>query len=530
MTSSELASILKERILFVDGAMGTMIQRYRFGEDDFRGRRFKQHPHSLLGNNDLLTLTQPEVIAEIHQGYLEAGCDIIETNTFNSNRISQADYSLEEFTYELNFEGAKLAKSLCEQFTRKDPSKPRYVAGAIGPTNRTASLSPDVNNPGIRTVSFDELVSVYTEQVKGLVDGGVDILLIETVFDTLNCKAALFAIEQFSEERGLAIPVMISGTITDQSGRTLSGQTAEAFWISISHAKNLVSVGFNCALGARQLRPFLHELSQIAWVPVSVYPNAGLPNEFGQYDESAAEFAAFAKEFAEAGLVNIYGGCCGTTPEHLQKVVEAISHCTPRVPPEKPRTLMLSGLEPLIHRAESNFINIGERTNVTGSRKFAKLIVQGNMEQAVEIAKDQVTGGAQILDINLDEGMLDGETLMPAFVNLLASEPDIATLPFMIDSSKWTVIVSGLKCLQGKGIVNSISLKEGEAQFKEQAKLVRRFGAAVVVMAFDEQGQADSLERRIEICSRAYRILTEEVGFPAEDIIFDPNILTVATG
>ncbi len=531
MNLREIREILKERILVVDGAMGTMIQGYELGEDDFRGERFKDHGQDLQGNNDLLTLSKPEVIEEIHRAFLDAGSDIIETNTFNSTTISQADYATEEHAFELNFESARIAKKVCEEFTKRNPDKPRFVAGAIGPTNKTASLSPDVNNPGFRAVSFDDLKDAYCLQVRGLVEGGSDILIIETVFDTLNCKAAVYAIEQYFEESGMdPLPVMISGTITDQSGRTLSGQTPEAFWISVSHTKNLLSIGLNCALGARQMRPFLREISECAWVPVSVYPNAGLPNEFGEYDETPTEFANELEEFLQSGFVNIVGGCCGTTPEHLGAVVERLESHSPRKIPERSRHLQLSGLEPMIYTPESNFMNIGERTNVTGSKKFEKLIQAEDLDAALEVARSQVEGGAQVLDINLDEGMLDTEALMPRFIHLMSAEPDIARLPFMVDSSKWSVLHAGLKCLQGKGIVNSISLKEGEEQFLAQAKEIRRFGAAVVVMAFDEQGQADSYERRIEICQRAYDLLTTKADFPPEDIIFDPNILTVGTG
>ena len=525
-----IKKLLKDRILVIDGAMGTMIQDYKLDEASFRAERFKEHGCDLMGNNDLLSITQPEIIKSIHREFLEAGADIIETNTFNSNAISQADYDLVSLSYELNVQGAKLAKEVAEEFSKKTPNKPRFVAGAIGPTNRTASLSPDVNDPGFRAVSFNDLVEIYTEQAKGLAEGGADLFLIETIFDTLNCKAALFAIEEIRAKDGIDLPVMISGTITDQSGRTLSGQTVEAFWISVSHAKNLISVGLNCALGAQQMRPFLEELSNIAPINVSVYPNAGLPNEFGEYDEGPEEFASNVDEFLQADLVNLAGGCCGTTPEHIKALADKVANHKPRKLPEKQETLMLSGLEPLIVTPETNFLNIGERTNVTGSRKFAKLIKEEKLDEALEVARNQVEGGAQVIDINFDEGLLDSEAVMVRFLNLLAAEPDISRLPFMIDSSKWSVIEAGLQCLQGKGIVNSISLKEGEEVFKEQARKVLQYGAAVVVMAFDEKGQADNFERRKEICQRAYNILTEEVGFPAFDIIFDPNILTVATG
>lgn len=531
MSCEKFRKILEQRILVMDGAMGTMIQGYELGEVDFRGSRFIDHSDDLQGNNDLLTLSKPEIIEEIHRAFLSAGCDIIETNTFNSTTISQADYSMESLAYELNVEGAKLARKVCDEFTEREPEKPRYVAGAIGPTNKTASLSPDVNNPGFRAISFDELKDAYLQQVKGLVEGGVDLLIIETVFDTLNCKAAVYAIEEYFEDSGRTpLPVMISGTITDQSGRTLSGQTPEAFWISISHTKNLLSIGLNCALGARQMRPFLRELAECAWVPVSVYPNAGLPNEFGEYDETPSEFAAQVEDFLSSGFVNIIGGCCGTTPEHIRAIAALVDKYSPRVVPERSRSLQLSGLEPMIYTEDSNFLNIGERTNVTGSKKFEKLIQAEDLDAALEIARNQVEGGAQALDINLDEGMLDTEALMPRFIHLMSAEPDIARLPFMVDSSKWSVLLAGLKCLQGKGIVNSISLKEGEEQFLSQAREIRRFGAAVIVMAFDEQGQADNFERRIEICQRAYDLLTQKADFPPEDIIFDPNILTVGTG
>ena len=530
MSVAKWRKLLSERILVLDGAMGTMLQKYDLEEKDFRGDRFRDYGQDLKGNNDLLSLTQPKIIEEVHRGFLEAGCDIIETNTFNSTTISQADYGAEDLVHELNTAGVRIARAVCDEFTSKTPDKPRFVAGAIGPTNRTASLSPDVNRPGFRAITFDELVEAYLEQAKALAEGGVDLFIVETVFDTLNCKAAIFAIESCCIELGREIPVVISGTITDQSGRTLSGQTTEAFWISIAHTKNLICVGLNCALGARQMRPFVEELSRVAAVPVSAYPNAGLPNEFGEYDESPQEFAAQIEDFLKSGFLNMAGGCCGTTPEHLRAVVKTASKYRPRVIPSHKPVLSLSGLEPLTYTRESNFLNIGERTNVTGSKKFAKLIIKGDMDAALSIAASQVESGAQVLDVNLDEGMLDSEELMGQFINLMSSEPEIARVPFMIDSSKWSVIEAGLKCLQGKGIVNSISLKEGEEAFIEQARLIRRYGAAVVVMAFDEQGQADTYQRRIEICQRAYDILVNTVGFPPEDIIFDPNILTVATG
>ncbi|MDW8296568.1 MAG: methionine synthase [Raineya sp.] len=529
MTSPNIYEILKERILVLDGAMGTMIQQYKLTEADYRGERFKDFPHDLKGNNDLLSLTQPHIIQEIHRKYLEAGADIIETNTFNSTRISMADYYMEELVYELNFQSAKIAKEICQEFTKKNPAKPRFVAGSIGPTNKTASLSPDVNNPGYRAITFDELVEAYTEQIRGLIDGGVDILLIETIFDTLNAKAALFAIETYFEQTGKRLPIMVSGTITDASGRTLSGQTADAFLISVSHVP-LLSIGFNCALGADLLRPYSEELARKAPFYTSAHPNAGLPNAFGEYDQSADEMAQIVEGFLKDGLVNIIGGCCGTTPAHIQKIAELAQKYKPRPLPVLERISTYSGLEPLRATKEIRFINVGERTNVTGSRVFARLIKEEKYEEALAVARNQVEGGAQMIDVNMDEGMLDSEKAMVTFLNLIASEPDIARLPIMIDSSKWSVIEAGLKCVQGKAVVNSISLKEGEEDFIKKAKLIRKYGAAVIVMAFDEQGQADTYERRIQICERAYKILTEKVGFPPEDIIFDPNILTVATG
>ncbi len=527
----QLKEILKERILILDGAMGTMIQRYNLSEDDYRGDRFKDHPHDLKGNNDMLCLTRPDIIKEIHRQYLEAGADILETNTFNANSISQLDYQAEQYVYEMNLQAAKIAKEAVTEFNGKTPDRPRFVAGSLGPTNRTTSLSPDVNDPGYRAVSFDDLVAAYYEQIKGLIDGGADILMIETVFDTLNCKAAIFAIEQYYEDhsRNDKLPLMISGTITDSSGRTLSGQTTEAFWISVSHA-NLFSIGLNCALGADLLKPYIQELSRIANVPVSAHPNAGLPNEFGEYDQSAREMADILEDFAQDGLINIVGGCCGTTPQHIAEIAERVKKYAPRTIPEPEKYLRLSGMEPLIVTPETNFVNIGERTNVTGSKMFARLIKEGKYDEALDVARGQVEGGAQVIDVNMDEGMLESAEVMTRFLNLIASEPEIAKLPIMIDSSKWSVIEAGLKCVQGKGIVNSISLKEGEEAFKNYARLVKRYGAAVVIMAFDEQGQADNYDRRIEICKRSYDILVNEIGFPPQDIIFDPNVLTVATG
>lgn len=527
---SELKNILKERILVLDGAMGTLIQRHKLEEEDFRGKRFKNHPCSLRGNNDLLSITQPDIIKKIHEEYLNAGCDIIETNTFSSTSIAQSDYKTENLAYEINFEAAKIARAAAEKFTKENPLKPRFVAGALGPTNKTLSLSPKVNDPGYRACTFDQMAAAYYEQIKGLVDGGVDILLVETIYDTLNARSAIYAIQEFFDKTGKELPVMISGTIVDQSGRTLSGQTTSAFWISVSHTPNLLSVGLNCALGAKQMRPYLEELSNIADCFVSVYPNAGLPNEMGEYDETPETMSSVLREFAENNFFNIVGGCCGTTPDHIKAIVEIAEQFKPREIPKVEPYLRLSGIEPFVIKPDSLFVNIGERTNITGSKKFSNLILSGNYEAALAIARDQVEGGAQILDINMDEGMLDSEEAMVKFINLLSAEPDIIKLPIMIDSSKWNVIEAGLKCLQGKGIVNSISLKEGVEVFKEHAKKVKQFGAAVVVMAFDEKGQGDTFQRRIEICERAYKILTEEVKFPPQDIIFDPNILTIATG
>jgi 5-methyltetrahydrofolate--homocysteine methyltransferase len=525
----DIKELARHKILVLDGAMGTMIQRYKLQESDYRGERFKNHHSDLKGNNDLLSITRPDIILEIHKAYLDAGADIIETNTFNGTRISQSDYHLEEVTYEINFQSAQIAKKAAQEFTTKNPDKPRFVAGAMGPTNKTASISPDVNNPGYRAITFDELVANYYEQAQGLMDGGADILLVETVFDTLNCKAALFAIQNLKDERKSDIPVMVSGTITDASGRTLSGQTAEAFYISIAHA-DLFSVGLNCALGAKELRPHLVDLSAISDCWVSAYPNAGLPNELGAYDQSPDEMKAFIQEFAASGLVNIIGGCCGTTPDHIKAMAEAVQGMPVRSLPQRKKLSAYSGLEPLIVRDDLNFINIGERTNVTGSRKFAKLIAENKYNEALSVALQQVESGAQIIDVNMDEGLLDSKEAMKTFLNLVMAEPDIAKVPVMIDSSKFEVIEAGLKCVQGKCIVNSISMKEGEAEFRRQANLLRKYGAATVVMAFDEQGQADTIERKVDICKRAYKILTEEIHFPAEDIIFDPNIFAVATG
>lgn len=517
-------------MLILDGAMGTMIQQYKLEEEDYRGSRFKDWKSPLKGNNDLLNLSNQKVVEEIHNKYLESGADIIETNTFSCTRVSMADYQMEDLVPELNLEAARIARRCVDEFTKKNPAKPRFVAGAIGPTNKTASLSPDVNNPGFRAIDFDELVATYREQVKFLVKGEVDLLLVETVFDTLNCKAALFAIADFFEKENIpALPVMVSGTITDASGRTLSGQTIEAFLYSISHYP-LLSVGINCALGAELMRPYIEILSKEAPFYISVYPNAGLPNEFGLYDETPAHMSGTLNEFLTNKWINIVGGCCGTTNHHIAAIAEMAQGHAPRQLPELPKVPRWSGLEPLKIFPGSNFINIGERTNLTGSIAFKKLIVEKNYEAALKVAREQVENGAQIIDINMDEAMIDSEAAMVHFVNLIASEPDICRVPLMIDSSKWTVIEAGLKRIQGKAIVNSISLKEGEEKFIEHARLVKKYGAAVVVMAFDEKGQADNVERRIEICSRAYKILTQEVRFNPEDIIFDPNILTVATG
>ena len=520
-----IQEIAKERILLIDGAMGTMLQAYQLEEADFRGDRLKDHPSDLKGNNDLLSLSCPDVVEAIHTAYLEAGADLIETNTFNANAISQSDYGTEDLVYEINLESAKIARKSADKFSHD----PRFVCGALGPTNRTASLSPDVNDPGFRNVSFDELAAAYGEQARGLLDGGVDILLVETVFDTLNCKAALFAIQSLLEERGEEVPIIVSGTITDASGRTLSGQTVEAFWHSIRHV-DLFCVGLNCALGAEQIRPFLDALSTVADTLVSVYPNAGLPNEFGEYDQSPEAMAKIIKEFSDSGLVNLVGGCCGTTPDHIKAIANAVEDIQPRIIPDIAPLTKLSGLEPVTIRPESNFINVGERTNVTGSARFRRFIKEDNYEEALSVARQQIENGAQVIDVNMDEGLLDSEAAMGTFLRLIAAEPDIAKVPVMVDSSKWSVLETGLKNLQGKGIVNSISMKEGEDEFKRQAGVIKKYGAAVIVMAFDKSGQADSYERKIEICSRAYDILTEEVGFPPEDIIFDPNIFAVATG
>lgn len=526
-----LERLLKEQILILDGAMGTMIQARKLEEADFRGERFKDSPQDLKGNNDLLNLTQPRIIKAIHRQYLEAGADIIETNTFNSTSVSLADYGMQGLAYELSLAGARLARQAADSVMAECPGRICFVAGALGPTNKTASISPDVHNPAFRAITYDQLVAAYQDQIRGLLEGGVDLLLVETVFDSLNSKAALFAIDASFEQIGRRVPVMLSFTITDRSGRTLSGQTVEAYWNSVSH-HSLLSIGINCALGPKEMRPFIEELSGLANIFVSAYPNAGLPNPMlpTGFPETPETLAPQLREWAANGWLNLVGGCCGTTPAHIKALAEAVQGLPPRVLPTVPPYLRLSGLEPLTLRPETNFVNIGERTNVTGSPKFAKLILAGNFEGALAIARQQVENGAQIIDVNMDEAMLDSEQAMTTFLNLVASEPEIARVPVMIDSSKWSVIEAGLKCIQGKGVVNSISLKEGEDKFKRQARLIRRYGAAVVVMAFDERGQADSFERRIEVCERSYRILTQEVGFPPQDIIFDPNVLTVATG
>ena len=522
-----LRDALKKRVLVLDGAMGTMIQRHKFSEEDFRGEQFADHPLPLQGANDILTLTQPQLIEEIHREYFAAGADIVETNTFSSTTVGMAEYGVDDAIYELNVEAARLARRAADAY--ETPEKPRFVAGAVGPTNRTASMSPDVNNPAFRAIDFDALVVSYSEQIRGLLDGGVDTLLIETVFDTLNCKAALFAAESVFDEVGFKVPLMVSGTITDASGRTLSGQTLAAFLISVSHV-DLLSVGLNCALGPAELRAYVEELSGITHFYTSAYPNAGLPNAFGGYDETPESMLSVMEEWLEGGWVNILGGCCGTTPEHIKVFAEAAAKTAPRIPPEVPAYPKFSGLEPLIIRPETNFVNVGERTNVTGSKKFLRLIKEERFDDALAVARDQVEGGAQIVDINMDEAMLDAEASLVTFLNLVAAEPDIARVPIMLDSSKFTVLESGLKRVQGKAIVNSISMKEGEETFRKHAQLVRRYGAAAIVMAFDESGQADTYERRIKICKRAYDILVDEVGFAPQDIIFDPNIFPVATG
>ena len=524
-----LQQTLRRRIMLLDGGMGTMIQSYDLQESDYRGSRFQDFSHPLKGNNDLLTLTQPQIITDIHRAYLDAGSDFIETNSFNSTSIALADYNMSELAYELNVASAQLARKVTDDVTRLTPSQPRYVIGVLGPTNRTASLSPDVNDPGFRNIYFDQLVTAYLDAVRGLVDGGAHIIMIETVFDTLNCKAAIFAVEKYFQENKLHLPLMISGTITDASGRTLSGQTTQAFWHSVRHATPF-AIGLNCALGPAALRPYTQELARIADTFVSIHPNAGLPNAFGEYDETPEQMASVIREFGQEGFINIVGGCCGTTPEHIRVIAEAVSDIKPRAIPTIPKACRLSGLEPLIIDDDSLFVNVGERTNVTGSLRFAELIRNDDYATALDVARDQVINGAQIIDINMDEGMLDAEAAMVKFLCLIAAEPDIARVPIMIDSSKWSVIEAGLKCIQGKGIVNSISLKDGESLFIERANLAKRYGAAVVVMAFDEQGQADTEERKFEICKRSYDVLVNRVGYPPDDIIFDPNIFALATG
>jgi 5-methyltetrahydrofolate--homocysteine methyltransferase len=530
MSKTELLTqLLSEKILFLDGAMGTMIQGYKLEEKDYRGDRFANWALDLKGNNDLLSLTQPDIIKAIHCAYFEAGSDIVETNTFNATRIAMADYGMEALAYEINLESARIAKQAATEYSELTPDKPRFVAGVLGPTNRTASMSPDVNDPGFRNIFFDDLVEAYTDAANGLIVGGADIILIETIFDTLNAKAAIFAVEQVFESTGYRLPVMISGTITDASGRTLSGQTVAAFWHSLKHVKP-ISFGFNCALGATELRQYITELSSIADTFVSAHPNAGLPNEFGEYDETPEAMASELADWAQNGYLNIIGGCCGTSPANIKAIVQAIEGIKPRKIPDIEKQCRLSGLEPLSIGPDSLFVNVGERTNVTGSAAFKRLIIDGNFEAALEVARQQVENGAQIIDINMDEGMLESKEAMVRFLMLIASEPDIAKVPIMLDSSKWDILEAGLKCIQGKGVVNSISLKEGEEAFVQHAKLVHRYGAAVIVMAFDEEGQADTKARKVEICRRAYKILTEQVGFPPEDIIFDPNIFAIATG
>jgi 5-methyltetrahydrofolate--homocysteine methyltransferase len=524
-----LQQALKERIMILDGAMGTQIQSYQLEEADYRGERFSDYHKDIKGNNDLLSITQPQIIQAIHTAYLEAGADIIETNTFNATQVSQADYAMESLARELNVAGARVARAAADAITAKNPERPRFVAGVIGPTSRTATISPDVNDPGFRNVTFDQLVADYTEATEGLIEGGADIILIETVFDTLNAKAAIFAVQALFEKIGHELPIMISGTITDASGRTLSGQTTEAFWYSVAHARPL-SIGLNCALGAKELRPYVQALSNCADTHVSAHPNAGLPNEFGEYDETPEQMAAIVEEFAASGFLNIVGGCCGTSPAHIKAIAEAVSKYQPRALPELKPACRLSGLEPFVIDDDSLFVNIGERCNITGSARFKRLIIEEDYDTALDVAREQVENGAQIIDVNVDEGMLDSKAAMIRFLNLIASEPDISRVPIMVDSSKWEVIEAGLKCIQGKAVVNSISLKEGEAEFIEKAKLCMRYGAAIIVMAFDEDGQADTEARKNEICKRSYDVLVKKVGFPAEDIIFDPNVFAVATG
>jgi len=530
MNIRDFHALLEEKILVIDGAMGTMIQAHKLDESQYRGERFANHQSDLKGNNDLLSITQPHIVQDIHRAYLEAGADIIETNTLNATSISQDDYQTQAFVYNINYAAAKLAREVTAEFTAKTPNKPRLVAGSLGPTNKTLSISPDVNDPGFRLATFEEFSEAYLEQIRGLIDGGSDLILIETMLDTLNGKAALYAAETYMKETGVAIPVMFSATIVDMSGRTLSGQTPEAFWTSISHAQHLACVGLNCALGPWQMRPFVEALAHAASCPISLYPNAGLPNAFGEYDESIESMSEALLEYAQDGLLNVVGGCCGTNPDYIRAIAEAVDGLAPRKTPPKKVMLALSGMDRFVLRKDTNFVNIGERTNVTGSSRFARMIKAGDFEKALGVARQQVENGAQIIDINMDEGMIDSAETMEIFIKRLSGEPDIARVPIMIDSSKWHVIEAGLKCLQGKGVVNSISLKEGEEAFLEMASKVQRYGAAVVVMAFDEKGQADSLERKIEICERAYKLLTENLRFPPQDIIFDPNIFAVGTG
>ncbi|MAD33519.1 MAG: methionine synthase, partial [Planctomycetes bacterium] len=529
-TRAALEDLLARRILIVDGAMGTMLQQHKLNEADFRGDRFRDHDADLQGNNDILVLTRPDVVRSVHDAYLQAGADVIETNTFNGTSISQADYAAEHLVREINVEAARIARAAADAWTEKTPDKPRFVAGAVGPTNKTLSISPDVNDPAYRAATFDELHAAYLQQTEALIEGGVDIVLIETIFDTLNSKAAVLAYQDAVASAGRDVPLMLSVTITDRSGRTLSGQTIEAFWASIAHAKAL-SVGINCALGAEDMRPYVEALSNHATTFTSCYPNAGLPNAMGEYDEPPERTAQLLRDFAQDGFVNMLGGCCGTTPGHIETITETVKELDPRERLNEERPFaVFSGLEPLVINQESSFMMIGERTNVTGSKKFAKLILANDYQTALEVALDQVRGGANLLDVNMDEGMLDSEQAMTTFLNLIATEPEVARIPIMIDSSKWSVIEAGLKCVQGKCVVNSISLKEGEADFLEKARYIQRYGAGVVVMAFDEVGQAETVERKVDICQRAYKLLTEEVGFDPHDIIFDPNILAVATG
>ncbi|MFT7698718.1 MAG: 5-methyltetrahydrofolate--homocysteine methyltransferase, partial [Candidatus Krumholzibacteriia bacterium] len=530
LTRNELNRLARERILILDGAMGTMIQTFELDEAAFRGDLLKDHDHDLKGNNDILCLTQPDVITDIYRSYLAAGADIITTNTFNGTSVAQSDYGTSHLVTDLNVAAAKLARDACDDFTRQNPDRPRFVAGSLAPTNRTCSISPDVNSPGHRNITFNELVISYGEEAEALLDGGADILIVETIFDPLNAKAAVFAVNEIMRQRGIEeMPLWISGTITDASGRTLTGQTAEAFWISLRHSNPTV-FGLNCALGATALRPYVEEISRVADTLISAHPNAGLPNELGGYDESPDQMAAILQEFAESGLLNIVGGCCGTTPEYVEAFAKAVEGVAPRQVPEKRKGTFLAGLEPLRIDKDSLFVNIGERTNVAGSKRFARLIRENKTEAALEVGRQQVRGGAQIVDVNMDDAMLESVEAMSEFLNVLASDPEVSRVPVMIDSSRWEVLEAGLQRIQGKGVVNSISLKDGEDEFRRRARLVMRYGAAAVVMAFDEDGQADSYERRVAICQRAWRVLVDEEGFPPEDVIFDPNVFAVATG